>query len=143
MGLTTSENSDMSTTESGVTTFASTSESDPTAPPELTTLESTDMLTTETLVTSSIVAATTSEPPVGFEYYLSETGHCVQKKDFITTLEQCEDGAIYLGLADTSVQSIRNEDRPYGCFYKSSASSNQLWLNKDDEAGKKLDDADR
>merc|ERR1711933_690707 len=47
------------------------------------------------------------------------------------------------GLFDQTVESIENEDRPFGCFYKESASSNQLWLNRDDEAEKNLNDSQR
>lgn len=87
------------------------------------------------------ISTTTFDPTI--EYYLSATSHCDERSEFISKASECELASQYLGLFDQSVESIENEDRPFGCFYKESASSNQLWLNRDDEAEKNLNDSQR
>jgi hypothetical protein len=77
------------------------------------------------------------------EYYLSSTGHCDEKSEFISSLDECATAASALGLSDTTVQTITNEDRPFGCYFRSVSSTNQLWFNADDEASKNLNDVAR
>jgi len=104
-----------------------------------------NLLTTDSVSTPDVVstsnAASTSSAPVDptVQYYLA--AHCDQRSEFITSANECEQAAISLNLIDTSVESITNEDRPYGCFFKESGQSNQLWLNKDDDADRKLTDS--
>lgn len=57
------------------------------------------------------------------------------------SLEDCETGAVFLELDDTTVEVISKADRPFGCYYKDSAQENKLWLNTHVNAT--LDDASR
>jgi len=97
--------------------------------------------TTDPAVTTD--STSTSNAPVDerIQFYLSTSAHCDKNSEFIKTESECEQAAASLKLVDATVQSINNEDRPYGCFFKESAQSNQLWLNKDTDADKKMTDA--
>merc|ERR1711983_445236 len=85
----------------------------------------------------------TTPEPIRYEYYVSETGHCASRSEFIDSVEECDLAASSLALSDVSSQAIENEDRPYGCFFKATAQENQLWFNRDSEASKSLMDSQR
>jgi len=106
-----------------------------------------DSLTTDsastTVPTITTDSTSTSDAPVDetIQFYLSTNAHCDKNSEFIKSESECEQAAASLNLIDTTVLSINNEDRPYGCFFKASAQSNQLWLNEDTDADKKMTDA--
>lgn len=99
--------------------------------------------TTSSILTSMDDSVSTTSGNSPNEYYLSETGRCTKISEFISTKEECAVAASILNLSDNTVQQITNEDRPFGCYFISSGTSNQLWFNADEESGKTVDDSSR
>lgn len=76
-------------------------------------------------------------------YYLSERAYCDIQSELITDETECEAAAVSLGLSDLTVKSFSKQTRPYGCFFRTEAKTNQLWLNTDVSAERDSEDDSR
>jgi hypothetical protein len=78
--------------------------------------------TTSTMATSTTTTSTsTKASPAGFapriDFEKIESGSCVQRGLFpISDVQTCQDAAVQLGLAETTVFSVNSINLPEGCF---------------------------
>merc|ERR1711879_732191 len=85
----------------------------------------------------------TTHPSGQSTYYLSERAYCDIQSELITDETECEAAAVSLGLSDLTVKSFSKQTRPYGCFFRAEAKTNQLWLNTDVSAERDSEDDSR
>ena len=78
---------------------------------------------------------TTPAPTAASEHLLREVGNCnLAGFRAIGNPADCAAAATALRLADTTVSTLTNDNRPQGCFYKASNRGNKLYFNRAGDA---------